>query len=312
MVKAELAEKVDGGFRIRGAAGRIEWLADRRLRAGNGGRARRDNLTREQRSEGSRRAAIARWTNARSADCDVIGMRTGTHSTTHPGTHMSTHDACPPAPVPAPAPAPRIPPIPPPSPAAPVTPACAGQVLAAPIGADRTHGNATPVRRRKTELLPQPPADWPQELVAAWGDWQTHRWEIGRPIRATGARQLIAKLSQLGPVRGAAAIRHSIASGWQGIFEPRTKPEASRLLGLVPSLREAQPSPRSADQAFLHDVKVTADPIPEEYFERGIVSCPECGEHGGIVVQFSPRERTAKLSPCESCLGADRGDAETK
>jgi hypothetical protein len=53
----------------------------------------------------------------------------------------------------------------------------------------------------------------------AWADWIADRKERRKPLTARGARQQLAKLQPLGPDRAVAAIGHSIASGYQGIFE---------------------------------------------------------------------------------------------
>ena len=53
----------------------------------------------------------------------------------------------------------------------------------------------------------------------AWEKWQQHRREIRKPITPTAAVSLLKKLAGWGVDRAVAAIEHSIASGWQGIFE---------------------------------------------------------------------------------------------
>jgi hypothetical protein len=61
------------------------------------------------------------------------------------------------------------------------------------------------------------------EFRDAWADWQTARKEQGRKaLGPTGAKQQLNKLAAIGSDRAIAAIRHSIANGWQGIFEEKT------------------------------------------------------------------------------------------
>jgi len=58
-------------------------------------------------------------------------------------------------------------------------------------------------------------------FVAAWADWVQHRHERKPAIKLTAARQQLAKCVELGEERAVAAIRHSIAGSYQGIFEPK-------------------------------------------------------------------------------------------
>lgn len=53
--------------------------------------------------------------------------------------------------------------------------------------------------------------------AAAVRDWAAH---LGRRCTALVARNLLAKARELGPERFAAAVRHSIASGYAGLVEP--------------------------------------------------------------------------------------------
>lgn len=54
----------------------------------------------------------------------------------------------------------------------------------------------------------------------AWHLWEDHRRDIRKPLTETSIRQQLKKLSALGHDRAIAAIEHSVANGWQGIFEP--------------------------------------------------------------------------------------------
>lgn len=62
------------------------------------------------------------------------------------------------------------------------------------------------------------------EIIESWKNWEQHRREIKKPLTPTATQQQIAALIDMGEQRAIAAIRHSIASGWRGIFEPKTGP----------------------------------------------------------------------------------------
>jgi hypothetical protein len=54
----------------------------------------------------------------------------------------------------------------------------------------------------------------------AWERLVQHRRERRRPMTPTSAERLLGKLHKWGAARAIAAIDHSIAQGWQGVFEP--------------------------------------------------------------------------------------------
>ncbi len=58
------------------------------------------------------------------------------------------------------------------------------------------------------------------EFKAAWAGWVANRKEIGKPMTERAAKMQLAKLKDIGHDRAISAIEHSIANGWQGIFEP--------------------------------------------------------------------------------------------
>ncbi len=58
-----------------------------------------------------------------------------------------------------------------------------------------------------------------KEFIEAWARWNQHRQEIRKPLRDAGRTAQFKKLAAIGEARAIAAIDHSIASGWQGIFE---------------------------------------------------------------------------------------------
>jgi hypothetical protein len=54
----------------------------------------------------------------------------------------------------------------------------------------------------------------------AWTLWCRHRREIKKPLKPTMAEQQMNQFVEWGESRSIAAIRHTIARGWQGIQEP--------------------------------------------------------------------------------------------
>ncbi len=66
------------------------------------------------------------------------------------------------------------------------------------------------------EALPFPST----EFKAAWQSWERHRMEIKKKLTPESIRQQFKKFADMGEGRAIAAINHSIANGWQGIFEP--------------------------------------------------------------------------------------------
>lgn len=63
------------------------------------------------------------------------------------------------------------------------------------------------------------------EFVEAFTDWKQHKRERGETYRPTGLAALLKKLDALGPAAAAAAIAHSIAANYAGIYPaPSAKP----------------------------------------------------------------------------------------
>lgn len=54
----------------------------------------------------------------------------------------------------------------------------------------------------------------------AWRDWVSINGEIGRPITETAAKAQTDQLALMGLARAVAALRHSTAGRYKGIFEP--------------------------------------------------------------------------------------------
>jgi hypothetical protein len=64
-------------------------------------------------------------------------------------------------------------------------------------------------------------------LQEAWSGWIEHRSEIHHKLTPTAVREQIKEIRELGPDRAVAAIKHSIANGYQGLYEPHQKPTGS-------------------------------------------------------------------------------------
>lgn len=57
------------------------------------------------------------------------------------------------------------------------------------------------------------------EFRAAWSEYDNHRMQKKCPLTPVGMARALQKLEQWGAARATAAILHSIAHGWSGIFE---------------------------------------------------------------------------------------------
>lgn len=68
-----------------------------------------------------------------------------------------------------------------------------------------------------------PPEINSPEMQAAWLLWCKHRAEIKKPLKPTMVEQQLNQFVQWGQSRSIAAIRHTVAKGWQGIQEPEVR-----------------------------------------------------------------------------------------
>jgi len=59
------------------------------------------------------------------------------------------------------------------------------------------------------------------EFETAWNEYVEHRRQLRKPLTPLAAQKQLAKLAAIGMARAIAAINHSIANGWSGIFEER-------------------------------------------------------------------------------------------
>lgn len=91
-----------------------------------------------------------------------------------------------------------------------------------PHGEAQTQGNPRkpgPVRFNPREAELPFPSD---QFRRAWSEWCGHRAEIRKPLTALGAAKQLGILSAMGEQRAIAAIDHSIACGWTGLFEQKS------------------------------------------------------------------------------------------
>lgn len=111
----------------------------------------------------------------------------------------------------------------------------------------------TPKRSKKSTFDPLEVAiphelDTP-EFLEAWRSWADHKREIGNRLTPTATRQQLAKLADWGVDRAVAAIDHSIANGWKGIFEPKNGESNGQTNGHSP------PKPRACTLEELKRLK---------------------------------------------------------
>lgn len=62
-----------------------------------------------------------------------------------------------------------------------------------------------------------------EQFRNAWSDFEKHRREIKKPLRETSTKAVLAELKAMGELRAIAALKHTVAKGWQGIREPDAK-----------------------------------------------------------------------------------------
>ncbi len=64
------------------------------------------------------------------------------------------------------------------------------------------------------------------DFVMFWGNWEQHRKEKKQKITPTARKQQLQKLEEMGEQRAIAALKHSIANGYLGIYEPASKADS--------------------------------------------------------------------------------------
>jgi len=78
-------------------------------------------------------------------------------------------------------------------------------------------GNGTR-NKRVDDALPLPFDSADFKLF--WANWEQHRKETKKPITPTSRKQQFAKLAEMGERRAIEALKHSLAGGYAGIYEP--------------------------------------------------------------------------------------------
>jgi hypothetical protein len=69
---------------------------------------------------------------------------------------------------------------------------------------------------------PLPPGLDDADMKTAWSNWIQARREKGKPITDTAARQQLSDMQAMGRDRALAALKHSTAGNYQGLYEPRS------------------------------------------------------------------------------------------
>jgi len=80
-----------------------------------------------------------------------------------------------------------------------------------------------------TSVLVSTNVDTPMPFDSAdfklfWSNWEQHRKEKKAKLTPTARNQQLEKLKDMGEHRAIAALKHSLANGWTGIFEEETRP----------------------------------------------------------------------------------------
>jgi hypothetical protein len=71
--------------------------------------------------------------------------------------------------------------------------------------------------------------------LTAWADWIAYRQSLSKPLKEQSLPAAAAELAALGD-RQAASVRHSIASGYRGIFEPPARAQTNGTNGTKPPI----------------------------------------------------------------------------
>ncbi len=81
-----------------------------------------------------------------------------------------------------------------------------------------------------------------ESFCIAWDEWKQHRREKRKPVTPLSAKKTLRDLAKMGEERAISAINHSIANGYQGIFEPSQAFQSGNSSNKLPkmSLDEAR------------------------------------------------------------------------
>ena len=71
--------------------------------------------------------------------------------------------------------------------------------------------------------------------LTAWADWLAYRQSINKPLKEASLPAAAAALAKLGSQQ-AATVQHSIANGYQGLWDPPARAQASGTNGTKPPL----------------------------------------------------------------------------
>lgn len=90
---------------------------------------------------------------------------------------------------------------------------------------------------------------------AAWDEYVTHRKQKRSSLTPVAAKKQLAKMVPWGPDRAVAAIHHSLAQGYTGIFEERSNDARGR----TENGRQPYRQDNTAGQRYSGDVAVCRD-----------------------------------------------------
>lgn len=208
MLKAGLGEKAEGGIRVKGTKGRIEWIQKLRANAGAGGRAAK--VRRLALLESSKGAAegVPSGTPGDGEKCQKEPQKeTQTPSKAVPEVFPSTSSLLPSEEEEA---SPRL-----------------------SLGEPKLKKPA----KKKTgpESVPIPAnLDTPAFRVA-WADWIAYRAEKNKELTAKAAELNFESLATLNPEQAIACIHASIAGAWTGLFPEKitARPASGRTAPLL-------------------------------------------------------------------------------
>jgi hypothetical protein len=86
--------------------------------------------------------------------------------------------------------------------------------------ADQNRTENAPEKRRGEKNVTPNGVTYPAWLEPLWEEWATYKRERGEVYKPTGERGCRRKLTTMGQERASAAIDHSIANNYSGIYEP--------------------------------------------------------------------------------------------
>ena len=105
---------------------------------------------------------------------------------------------------------------------------------------DEQKGIEEKEEKRKKDKEAASPTPLPFDSASfrsAWEQFAQHRREIRKPLTPTASKLTLEQLERIGEDRAIAAIRHTIAKGWQGIREP-DGPQPTRYSPPKPQSKE--------------------------------------------------------------------------